>query len=225
MDKIESLRYLPKYKEVSEWIYEKLKDSVYTDAKSFKDKLEEHLKKEEIPYKQKDLTEMLDKKTWTAQKDLMNKAIQLKDKMGQKPFHDFNIFLEQLDKTIKEMKLSLDAKEKKQILDVITWKNIEAEKVLSQVHEKKSNLKEEFGYFLVGEKCITYKVDTELRDYENVPLDQDILNYFQREVKPHVPEAWIDSTKKDPLDEKIGLVGYEIPFNRHFYEYKLLRPR
>lgn len=53
--------------------------------------------------------------------------------------------------------------------------------------------------------------DSSLRDYENVPLKEDINDYFQREVLPHVPDAWIDHSKTK--------VGYEIPFNRHFYEY------
>ncbi|TVL21123.1 restriction endonuclease subunit M [Shewanella xiamenensis] len=61
---------------------------------------------------------------------------------------------------------------------------------------------------------------TELRDNENVPLNEDIEAYFKREVLPHVPDAWIDTSKTDPLDGKVGLVGYEIPFNRHFYQYQ-----
>lgn len=58
--------------------------------------------------------------------------------------------------------------------------------------------------------------DTELRDYENVPLKEDIGEYFKREVLPHVPDAWIDESKTK--------VGYEIPLNRHFYEYTPPRP-
>ncbi len=61
---------------------------------------------------------------------------------------------------------------------------------------------------------------TELRDNENVPLNEDIDVYFRREVLPHVPDAWIDTSKTDPLDGKVGIVGYEIPFNRHFYQYQ-----
>jgi type I restriction enzyme M protein len=61
--------------------------------------------------------------------------------------------------------------------------------------------------------------NTDLRDYENIPLNQDIYEYFEKEVKPHVPLAWIDDKKTDDKDGKIGIVGYEIPFNRHFYEY------
>jgi type I restriction enzyme M protein len=54
--------------------------------------------------------------------------------------------------------------------------------------------------------------DTDLRDTENVPLDEDVEAYFDREVLPHVPDAWIDHEKTR--------VGYEIPFNRHFYLFK-----
>ncbi|WP_328732377.1 type I restriction-modification system subunit M [Streptomyces caniferus] len=58
--------------------------------------------------------------------------------------------------------------------------------------------------------------DTDLRDYENVPLGEDVEEYLKREVLPHVPDAWIDHTKTK--------IGYEIPFTRHFYVYKPPRP-
>jgi type I restriction enzyme M protein len=58
--------------------------------------------------------------------------------------------------------------------------------------------------------------DPELRDTETVPLKESIEAYFQREVLPHVPDAWIDHTKTK--------VGYEIPLNRHFYRYEPPRP-
>lgn len=54
--------------------------------------------------------------------------------------------------------------------------------------------------------------DTDLRDTENIPLKEDIEEYFQREVLPHVPDAWIDHSKTR--------IGYEIPLNRHFYRYE-----
>ena len=58
--------------------------------------------------------------------------------------------------------------------------------------------------------------DASLRDTENVPLSEDVETYFKREVLPHAPDAWIDPDKTQ--------VGYEIPFNRHFYVFKPLRP-
>jgi type I restriction enzyme M protein len=57
--------------------------------------------------------------------------------------------------------------------------------------------------------------DSELRDYENVPLTEDIGEYMAREVLPHVPDAWVDTSKTK--------VGYEIPFTRHFYVYEAPR--
>ncbi|MES2237386.1 MAG: class I SAM-dependent DNA methyltransferase [Pseudomonadota bacterium] len=58
--------------------------------------------------------------------------------------------------------------------------------------------------------------DASLRDTENVPLSEDVNSYFKREVLPHAPDAWIDHDKIK--------VGYEIPFNRHFYVFKPPRP-
>ncbi|HEU0141664.1 MAG: SAM-dependent DNA methyltransferase [Bryobacterales bacterium] len=58
--------------------------------------------------------------------------------------------------------------------------------------------------------------DPELRDTENVPLKEDVQEYFRREVLPHVPDAWVDESKTK--------VGYEIPFTRHFYKYTPPRP-
>lgn len=66
--------------------------------------------------------------------------------------------------------------------------------------------------------------DTNLNDTENVPLKEDIVTYFEREVTPHVPDAWIDFAYCDAKDGKVGRVGYEIPFNRHFYVYQPPRP-
>ena len=68
------------------------------------------------------------------------------------------------------------------------------------------------------------EADSSLRDNENVPMGESIHEYFEREVKPHVPEAWIDESKRDPLDGGIGIVGFEIPFNRHFYKFVPPRP-
>jgi type I restriction enzyme M protein len=60
----------------------------------------------------------------------------------------------------------------------------------------------------------------DLRDNENVPLKQTVQGYFELEVLPHVPDAWIDESKVDSKDGEVGIVGYEIPFNRHFYVYQ-----
>lgn len=76
-------------------------------------------------------------------------------------------------------------------------------------------LRDEAGKVVLGQKGKQKgkpQPDSSLRDTENVPLGQDIGEYFKREVLPHAPDAWIDEGKSK--------VGYEIPFNRHFYVFE-----
>lgn len=80
-------------------------------------------------------------------------------------------------------------------------------------------LRDEQGNVVLGQKGRQKgqpQPDSSLRDTENVPLSEDIRVYFEREVLPHAPDAWIDETKCK--------VGYEIPFNRHFYVFEPPRP-
>lgn len=73
-------------------------------------------------------------------------------------------------------------------------------------------------------KAVQYEADPALRDYENVPLQEDIVSFFLREVQPFVPDAWISLETVDEKDGGIGKVGYEINFNRYFYKYTPPRP-
>jgi len=129
------------------------------------------------------------------------------------------------DTAVKAAGVKLDAREKKQITAAVSWKNPDAEKMIKKGH-KKGAANPIYGIFNVNGKLIEYQTDGDLRDHENVPLDPsrsvNEVNeaYFAREVQPHVPEAWIDGSKKDSQDDEIGIVGYEIPFNRHFYVYQ-----
>ena len=80
-------------------------------------------------------------------------------------------------------------------------------------------LRDEQGNLILGSKGKLKgkpQPDSSLRDTENVPLSEDVETYFQREVLPHAPDAWIDPDKTK--------VGYEIPFNRHFYVFEPPRP-
>ncbi|BBM86641.1 type I restriction-modification system subunit M [Candidatus Uabimicrobium amorphum] len=105
---------------------------------------------------------------------------------------------------------------------MIAFEQVREDKKLSA-----SQLK--FVWSNLGERCEDAEIcrdkkgkieaDSELRDHENVTLTENIEEYFAREVKPHVPQAWIDEKKKDDKDGLVGVVGYEIPFNRHFYKY------
>jgi type I restriction enzyme M protein len=80
-------------------------------------------------------------------------------------------------------------------------------------------LRDEAGNVVLGSKGKQKgkpQPDASLRDTENVPLSESVETYFKREVLPHAPDAWIDPDKTK--------VGYEIPFNRHFYVFQPPRP-
>ncbi|MDP3479114.1 MAG: hypothetical protein Q8R88_05035, partial [Desulfoprunum sp.] len=73
-------------------------------------------------------------------------------------------------------------------------------------------------------KLVEYEPDPALKDTENIPLKEDIVSYFLREVRPYVADAWIDRATLDEQDGGIGKVGCEINFNRVFFQYQPPRP-
>lgn len=174
--------------------------------------------------KEKQIKDLLDSKIWQSQKQIMLKAKQLQTVIGIKQYDDMNGYDETIKVSCSTQGITLDTNEKKQITNAVSWKNPEAEKVIKKINKAKAN--PVYGLFEVNSKVIEYKADGDLRDNENVALDPsrsvNEINeaYFAKEVQPHVPDAWIDASKKDAKDQEIGIVGYEIPFNRHFYVYQ-----
>ena len=89
----------------------------------------------------------------------------------------------------------------------------------------KDDLYELLGLYADGKgKHIEYEPDPALKDAENIPLKENIVSYVLREVRPYVPDAWIDRATLDEQDGGIGKVGYEINFNRVFFQYQPPRP-
>ena len=119
-------------------------------------------------------------------------------------FLDRAAFDDELSRAARDAELKLAAPIRKAILSALSERNAEAE--------------------ICRDRDGRPEPDAELRDTENVPLSEDVESFFAREVKPHVPDAWIDTTRRDPQDGGVGLVGYEINFNRYFYEYRPPRP-
>ncbi|MDP3744859.1 MAG: class I SAM-dependent DNA methyltransferase [Methylotenera sp.] len=179
-----------------------------------------YLKSHFSELKEAQIKDLLDCKVWLDQKDIMRKAKQLQQAIGTAQYDDMNDY----EAVLKATDIALNSNEKKQITNAVSWKNQNAEKVIKKIHKSKAN--PIYGLFDVDGKTIEYQADGDLRDFENVALDPsqsvNVLNeaYFKQEVQPHVPDAWIDASKKDEKDQQIGIVGYEIPFNRHFYEYQ-----
>ena len=124
--------------------------------------------------------------------------------LGDAPFMDREPFREAMEAAFKAAALKVKAPVKKAI-----------EAALSSRDEEAAICRDNQG---------NPEPDSQLADTEIVPLKQDIRDYFEREVLPHVPDAWIDESYRDHKDKQIGRVGYEIPFNRHFYVFKPPRP-
>ena len=235
--RLAELRFAPKpLNAPMQWIYAEFgknwaDDSAcehYGELAQYAVEIRAYVKSHFSELKEAQIKELLDSKIWQEQKQMMLKAKQLQTAIGAAQCDDMNTYEAVLksacEAAYKAQGITLEAKEKKQITDAVSWKNPAAEKVINKVHKAAAN--PIYGLFNVNGKTIEYKVDGDLRDNENVALDPsqtvNALNeaYFKKEVQPHVPDAWIDATKKDEKDQQIGIVGYEIPFNRHFYEYQ-----
>ena len=125
--------------------------------------------------------------------------VQVIDKeLGRELMRDWNAVWSRIRDLLHSRESRWRATEQKLFRSVFTQKDSEAEPVAG------------------GGRYGGYEPDAELRDFENVPLKEDIDAYFDREVRPHVPDAWMDRGKDK--------IGYEINFNRHFYKYTPPRP-
>lgn len=238
LERIDTLRFTPGMQDIMEWVYGKYGDEVYTDLKSHTEAIEAHLEREEIALSPKNRKELLSEATWREQHDIMLVGLQLAKEIGGGEFLDFNRFVGIVDDALKALDLKVAAPARKQILNAVSWRDERAEKVIKKVHKlnatKLNGLLNQlgttrdklgdYGYMATptGE-YIEYEPDSELRDTENVPLAQDtslpassvIHDYFIREVRLHVDEAWI------AIDKTV--IGYEISFNKYFYQHKPLR--
>jgi type I restriction enzyme M protein len=193
---IETLRFDKNIAEEMKWADTKFGDDVYTILRDLKPEIEKHLAKHEIKLSGSDKKNLLSQEYWKAQLEVMNETTKLMNAIGSEQYDDFNTFSVLFSDTIKDKKFKLDNKAQKAILNAITWKNEDAEPVIKKTEK---------------DGTILYEPDPDLRDTENVPLDEDIQTYFEREVLQHVPDAWIDHSKT--------VKGYEISFTRYFYNY------
>jgi len=104
------------------------------------------------------------------------------------------------------------------LLEALTQKSIKVPNKLLNILVKEIGEHDDEAE-ICTDKTGKQEPDNELKDVERVPFKENIYEYFDREVKPYVPDAWIDETVKDDKDGKIGKIGYEIPFTRYFYKY------
>lgn len=226
---VASLRFAPKpFNAVMQKLYEQYgatwtADS-YGQLTEYEAEIRALIKAEFSELKEKDIKTVLEPKLWLEQRQLFNKAQALQAKIGTAQCDDFNAFDDVLKQALKDANVKLETQEKKQFIDAITWKNADAEPVINKVIKGAENPL--YGQFAYKGKVVEFVQDGDLRDAENIALDSSVSttdlieSYFKREVQPHVPDAWINADKRDAQDAEIGIVGYEIPFNRHFYVYE-----
>lgn len=228
---IETLKFDKSLEEPMKWCLDKFKDECLNGLHNHKKDIEKYLENEELELSVKQKNALISKELWQKHQILFSSANKLKQEIGTDEYNDFNLFKDKVAKAIKKLNIKLNATQTNTILNALSWQDENAQKVIKKTTKfNKEKLEilltylkcsvselENFGYFK-GEKkdeYIEYESDSELRDSENICLNDNILRYFLKEVKPHVDEAWIniDSVK----------IGYEISFNRYFYTHKPLR--
>lgn len=230
-ERIAELRFDKTLKEPMEWAFETFGEKVYTDIKSLEKDLLDWCEKNGLNLNTKRRKDLTSKSKWQKQKDIFDTAVLLWQKIGEEEYIDFNVFTAKVDEILKAEKIKLSASEKNQIYNVVSWYDESAAKVIKKKEKLKGDKLDkllnhlgctveqlpDFGYYPTEKKdeYIIYESQTDLRDSENIPLEETVHDYFLREVKPHVSEAWIDLDKTK--------IGYEISFNKYFYQHKPLR--
>lgn len=231
LDRIAELRFDKSLREPMVRAYETYGEAVYTELAKHEKDILDWCEKQDLNLNAKQSKALVSPALWHKQLELLALAAELMQAIGSGAYTDFNLFKNEVDAVLKTKKAKLSASEKNSILNAVSWYDPKAAKVekaslkltgdkLAQVLQRLGCTEAQlpdFGYYPSDKKgeYLTYETESDLRDSENVPLKENIYAYFLREVKPHVPEAWInlDATK----------IGYEISFNKYFYRHKPLR--
>ena len=236
---IESLFFASGDEEIRAALYEELGDVLFENHASVRKELENLVNgwgngdaeqegeeaegdttKRSLPDKRK--KKLLNETTWKREAMLVEVAMQLRQELGDGLFEDHNVFLEQVEATLKKLRLDPSAADRKLIINAVSWRVEDAPRVIQKVHKPgKAKLDPLHGLFearIDGKTCVVeYEPDSQLRDYEQILLLEEggIEAFIRREVLPYTPDAWIVEA-----DTK---VGYEISFTRHFYKPPKLR--
>lgn len=228
--KAEELLYDKSNREISGWLYDSYGQRVFEGLADNVMEIREYLQSNDIKLTDKKLKELIDPKKWQDRKVLSDAAVQLYEEIGHEIFMDYSIFTERLESACDKLKLKLGKAELKTIAramsvtdpkaapvvdKIVKAKNKDIETLLNSYEVLPENL-HYYGYYPAAKGTyIHYESDTSLSDKEEVPVNENILEYFKREVEPYVTDAWIDLPKT--------LIGCEISFNKYFYRPAPLR--
>jgi type I restriction enzyme M protein len=231
--KIDELLYDKGELELSKWLYQTYGERVFSGLDNEVPAIKEYLNDNDTKLTDKKLAKLISTKEWKARRELMEAARMLMHEVGTEVFMDYNLFTEQINKVAKNLKLSASAAQLKTIARAMSETDPEAKPVVKKVHKANSKDIEtlqttyeiaderlkDYGYSPSEKLFVEYESDSDLRDTEKIPVKEDIYEYFQREVRPYVADAWINLTAKKPNT----MIGCEISFNKYFYKPAPLR--
>lgn len=206
--RIEPLRYEKTLKEPMQWAYETYGETVYTDLASIERDILDWCEKNDLDLNAKKRKQLTNPATWQKQKDILDAANTLLSTIGSEEYNDFNLFKQAVEATLsaqlKAENRKLSASEKNTIYSALTWYDEHAQKVLKKkvklLGDELEKLLDhlscteeqlpDYGYFPSSKKgeYLIYESESDLRDFETVPLKDTIHDYFLREVKPHVDD-------------------------------------
>ena len=228
--KIDELLYDKGEQELSKWLYQEYGECVFLGLDGKVSAIKEYLNDNDIKMTDKKLTKLISTKEWKARRELMDAAKQLMHAIGTEVFMDYNAFAERVNKAAKQLKLSVSAAQLKTIARAMSETDPAAAAVIKKLHKRNSKDIEELeNVYDIPESRLTdygfcrnadgmfeeYEPDSELRDTEKIPVKEDIYEYFQREVRPYIADAWINLPPTK--------IGCEISFNKYFYKPTPLR--
>ena len=231
--KIDELLYDKGELELSKWLYQTYGERVFSGLDNEVPAIKEYLNDNDTKLTDKKLAKLISTKEWKARRELMEAAKKLMHEVGTEVFMDYNLFTEQINKVAKNLKLSASAAQLKTIARAMSETDPEAKPVFKKVHKANSKDIEtlqttyeiaderlkDYGYSPSEKLFVEYESDSDLRDTEKIPVKEDIYEYFQREVRPYIADAWINLTAKKPNT----MMGCEISFNKYFYKPAPLR--
>ncbi|RUL75444.1 type I restriction-modification system subunit M [Dyella choica] len=238
---IEAMRYASGDEALRAEIYTQHSDKLYTRFSKLKPEIEAWLKgdsededvmedgdEDRVPARkavpEKRRKKLLDASTWQRDKALLELALLARHELGDAVFDDHNVFRAKFDAAMKKHDKKPTAADRKAIFKAVSWRDEAAPPVVAKRSKLKKGEYFEAGFdgaYLetVGKDrfMVEYEPDSDLRDTEQVPLKEPggIDAFFEREVLPHAPDAWIDSEKTQ--------IGFEISFARYFYRPAPLR--
>lgn len=216
--------------EISKWLYETYGERVFSGLESEIPAIKEYLNDNDIKMTDKKLSKHVSVKAWKDRKNLMDAAKVLMKAIGNDVYMDYNEFFKKVVAAVKDLKLKLTVTDIKNIARAMSVTDPAAYPVIKKEHKANSKDIEkltltygisddrlsDYGYSRNNKGVyIEYEPDSELRDSEKIPVKEDIYEYFQREVRPYVADAWINLPPTK--------IGCEISFNKYFYKPTPLR--